>query len=180
MLTDSFRLCKPLDRAEDVGELKGWLNDVWGNLGMVDYPYAANFLAPLPAWPIKVVCSNINRNDYSDEDLVKAIAAAAGVYANYTGATKCIDLSSSATSNLGDLGWSFQSCTEMVMPMCSDGVNDMFEPSPWNFSAFAAGCQQRWGVTPRPDWAITEYWGTSLATASNIIFRFVKLLLAFM
>ena len=53
-LSNAFHLCKPLQKAEDVGILKSWLTDVWGNLAMVDYPYAANFLAPLPAWPIKV------------------------------------------------------------------------------------------------------------------------------
>ena len=57
--------------------------------------------------------------------------------------------------------------------MCSDGINDMFEPSPWNFSAFSLDCQKRWGVTPRPDWAIIEYWGQSISTATNIIFRYI-------
>ena len=36
-----------------------------------------------------------------------------------------------------------QACTEMVMPSCSDGVNDMFEPGPWNYTHYAAVCQKK-------------------------------------
>ena len=35
----------------------------------------------------------------------------------------------------------FQSCTEMVMPMCNNGT-DMFDPVAWNFTQFAANCQK--------------------------------------
>ena len=31
-----------------------WLNEVWVDLGMVNYPYPASFLEPLPGWPVKV------------------------------------------------------------------------------------------------------------------------------
>ena len=61
----------------------------------------------------------------------------------------------------------------MVMPMCSDGVSDMFEPSTWNFTAFSADCQRGfWGIKPRRNWAMTNYGGDRLTdSASNIIFR---------
>ena len=59
----------------------------------------------------------------------------------------------------------------MVMPMCSDGVTDMFQPQSWNLTQFAAGCKKQWGVNTRPNWAITEYGGRNITTASNIIFR---------
>ena len=64
-----------------------------------------------------------------------------------------------------------QACTEMVMPICSDGIHDMFEPAPWNYTRYAAKCQDNWGVTPRPNWIKEEYGGKNIATASNIIFR---------
>ena len=53
-LTTTFKLCSPLKTVDDVGTLKGWLNNAYGNLAMIDYPYPASFLEPLPAWPIQV------------------------------------------------------------------------------------------------------------------------------
>lgn len=50
----NWKLCRPLNTSEDVMKLREWLTDVWGNLAMVDYPYPADFLAPLPAYPVKV------------------------------------------------------------------------------------------------------------------------------
>ena len=59
----------------------------------------------------------------------------------------------------------------MVMPTCSNGVDDMFEPDPWNFTTFAAECYKRWKVVPRPRWIVEEYGGKNISAASNIIFR---------
>jgi lysosomal Pro-X carboxypeptidase len=61
----------------------------------------------------------------------------------------------------------------MVMPICADGKQDMFEPSPWNFTQFIEQCHKRWKTYPREIWIVSEYWGKSLETASNIIFRYV-------
>lgn len=54
-LTDNWRLCKPLNDKNDVVILKQWAAEVYVALAMVNYPYEANFLAPLPANPIKVI-----------------------------------------------------------------------------------------------------------------------------
>ena len=58
-MKDTFHLCQPLNSDADVGLLKAWLSETWVNLAMVDYPYSANFLEPLPAWPIKVEYDNL-------------------------------------------------------------------------------------------------------------------------
>jgi len=54
-LSSVLRLCEPLTSVDDVTNLKDWLAETWTFLAMVDYPYAASFLEPLPAWPIKVL-----------------------------------------------------------------------------------------------------------------------------
>ena len=42
-----IRLCKNLKKVEAV-QLKGFLNEVWTNVAMMDYPYPTEFLMPLP------------------------------------------------------------------------------------------------------------------------------------
>jgi len=56
-LASVLGLCEPLTAVDAVASLKDWLSDTWVNLAMVDYPYAASFLEPLPGWPIKVLCT---------------------------------------------------------------------------------------------------------------------------
>ncbi|XP_022084532.1 lysosomal Pro-X carboxypeptidase-like [Acanthaster planci] len=169
-LRTSLRLCSPVETKYDVAAIKGWLSETWFNLAMVDYPYNASFLEPLPAFPIEVVCSHIKTNNASGVPLLMELGAAVNVYYNHTGSTKCFNTSQTATGSLGDLGWGFQACTEMVLPSCSDGKHDMFEPSPWVYKEYVKSCQEEWNVTPRPDWPIIQYWGKNISAASNIVF----------
>ncbi|XP_076371488.1 lysosomal Pro-X carboxypeptidase isoform X2 [Tachypleus tridentatus] len=63
-----------------------------------------------------------------------------------------------------------KSCTEMVMPMCSDGRKDMFEPNPWNLTQYAQKCSKDWGVTPEPYKIQEMFGGRNISFGSNIIF----------
>lgn len=65
----------------------------------------------------------------------------------------------------------FQSCTEMVMPMCSNGIDDMFERRDWNLKQFCEGCTNKFNVITRPYFVIAQYGGKNISAASNIIFR---------
>lgn len=65
-----------------------------------------------------------------------------------------------------------QSCTEMIMPMCTNGgADDVFEPYPWDFEAYADYCENKYGVRPTTDLVEKQYGGKDLRAASNIVFR---------
>lgn len=62
--------------------------------------------------------------------LLTALAAAVQVYSNTSGNTSCLNVTQEGPEDLGLNGWDYQSCTEMVMPMCSNGVTDVFYDDP--------------------------------------------------
>ncbi|MEE6473119.1 hypothetical protein FKM82_009852 [Ascaphus truei] len=169
-LSKTFHLCNALKTKDDVAMLKSWLIETWTNLAMADYPYAANFLQPLPASPIRVVCKFLKEPGCADKQLLQNIFQAVNVYYNYTGQAQCLNTSETATASLGDLGWGYQACTEMVMPMCTDGVNDMFEPQPWDLHSYSEECFKQWGIRPRESWITTMYGGKNISSHSNIVF----------
>lgn len=168
-LTKTLRLCNPLT-LDDVQHFKQWILETWVNLAMTDYPYESNFMQPLPAWPIKVVCQYLTDPNVSDSQLLQNIFQALNVYYNYSGQAECLNISETASSSLGISGWSYQSCTEMVMPFCANGVEDMFEPFSWNLKQFSDECFNQWGVRPNPSWITTLYGGKNISSHSNIIF----------
>ncbi|ETE64189.1 Lysosomal Pro-X carboxypeptidase, partial [Ophiophagus hannah] len=141
----------------DVINFREWLRGTWIYVAMVDYPYEAAFLQPLPAWPVKVICKYLKNPKLPDRLLLQNIFQAVNIYYNYTGHASCLNLTQTTTKSLGLRGWSYQACTEMVMPMCSDSINDMFEPQKWDFHAYSEECFKAWGVRPRPSWIPTFY-----------------------
>lgn len=48
-----------MNKTDDYQMLEDFLKDVYGNLAMVNYPYASQFLAPLPAYPVREFCSHL-------------------------------------------------------------------------------------------------------------------------
>ncbi|KAK8919050.1 hypothetical protein KSP39_PZI021276 [Platanthera zijinensis] len=167
-LSRKFRLCKDLI---DTEQLSNWLDSAYSYLAMVDYPYASNFLMPLPAHPIKEVCKKVD--GYPDgADILDRIFAGASIYYNYSGTVDCFDLEDDPH---GMSGWDWQACTEMVMPLSSSKDSSMFPPSSFDFSALADFCIQKYDVRPRPRWVTTEFGGHDISTVlkkfgSNIIF----------
>ena len=66
----------------------------------------------------------------SNGELLYGIRDAASVYYNYTGTLKCLDLGDNDVPDLGVDNWYYQTCTEFVMPFCSDkGLNTTFTTS---------------------------------------------------
>jgi lysosomal Pro-X carboxypeptidase len=124
---------------------------------------AASFLEPLPAWPVRAMCAALKEEMAASNSTLDALRAMAGVYYNSSGSTPCFDVHVDGTSDLGDSGWSFQACTEMVMPMAARGEGgDIFWPMAWDEAAYDAQCRATWGVTPRPLWAVEEWGGRDI------------------
>lgn len=129
---------------------------------MVNYPYPTSFLAELPAYPVREFCGQL-KDEHNDTTLLPALSRAIQVYSNYSGTVKCLDIASAYDSNMGSKVWEFQTCTEMVMPMCSTGVNDMFYEDKWDLNKYSDACFKKFGVRPRPQAAITYYGDKTLA-----------------
>eukprot|EP01113_Clastostelium_recurvatum_P016817 TRINITY_DN1972_c0_g1_i6.p1 TRINITY_DN1972_c0_g1~~TRINITY_DN1972_c0_g1_i6.p1 ORF type:complete len:512 (+),score=108.88 TRINITY_DN1972_c0_g1_i6:41-1537(+) len=164
-LTKTFKPCSAL--AKDASDLIAWVINGLTYQAMVDYPYPADFLEPLPAWPVTKSCQALLAKS-GLEGLVDMMA----VYFNSSGqAGSCFNMTK-YDDTIGDVGWDYQACTEMVMPIGSNGVTDMFLPAPFDLASFTSYCQATWGVTPRPSWVPTYYGygGRNLSESSYIIF----------
>lgn len=169
-LTETYNLCEALN-STTVDQFVNWLVSTWGALAMTNYPYATNFLVPLPANPVCEACSKIRNTSISDEKkLLIDIFKAASVFQNYTGESECFNLSQAYGKSLGDFQWDYQSCTEMVMPMCQNGINDMFEVMVWNFTTYSQDCFAKWQVEPELNKAVMMYGGKNILASSNILF----------
>ncbi|XP_018368092.1 PREDICTED: lysosomal Pro-X carboxypeptidase [Trachymyrmex cornetzi] len=169
-LSDNWKLCESLKTAEDVKTLKNFLQEVYINLAMVNYPYETNFLAPLPGNPINVFCQHLTNVSLTGKPLLLALHRAISVYTNYTGKTNCTSIKNAEPGLDADQGWDYQACTEMVMPICTDGINDMFEPVKWSIADYNDTCFKKYSVSPQPYLVCEQYGCQDFSSASNIIF----------
>ena len=170
-LSSIFNLCEEIKNENDLQLLINALTEVWSSMAMVNYPYAANFLANLPAWPVNYTCKILIKSPANEYALLTLISDAVQVFTNYSKNVKCFDITHGANPTLFIEGWNYQTCTEMVMPMCSDGVNDMFEKVNWDFDQFTTSCMESFQVVPREYWAVHTYGGKNISNeASNIYF----------
>jgi len=175
-ISQEFSLCKQLtdDRFE---HLILWIENSFGNLAMMDYPYPTNFLAPLPAWPIRLSCQIVMQNQNRP---LYGLAQAAGLFYNGTGGTlscfdietefiECADQTGCGTGPAGQ-AWDYQACTEIIYFPNTNNHTDMFPPRQWTLNDLTNHCNQTWGIIPNPDWLATYLGGSDLNGASNIIF----------
>uniref|UniRef100_M4E6L4 Lysosomal Pro-X carboxypeptidase n=1 Tax=Brassica campestris TaxID=3711 RepID=M4E6L4_BRACM len=167
-LSKTFHFCRALNSTNDLSD---WLDSAYSYLAMVDYPYPADFMMPLPGHPIKEVCRKIDGAS-SDASILERIYAGVSVYYNYTGKVGCFELDDDPH---GLDGWNWQACTEMVMPMSSSQKNSMFTAYDFNYSSYKEDCWNTFRVNPRPRWVTTELGGHDIETTlksfgSNIIF----------
>ncbi|XP_058088246.1 uncharacterized protein LOC131235127 [Magnolia sinica] len=169
-LQKSFKICK---NYISTSSLEGWLDTAYVYTAMTDYPTPSNFLNPLPAYPVKQMCRAIDEATAAD-DTFRGLYGAANIYYNYTGNATCFDLNDhSDPHGLG--GWSWQACTEMIMPSNGNNKESIFPPWTYNYSDRAKSCEDYYGIPPRPNWITTEFGGHNISSVlkrfgSNIIF----------
>jgi lysosomal Pro-X carboxypeptidase len=103
---------------------------------------------------------------------LNSVYAGINVYLNYTGQTSCNDISDENVGQVNIDAWEYQTCTEFVFPMCSNGQNDMFEPQPWDLKEYILNCYSQFKTVPRSEWPLIKY-GVNVEdfkSYSNIIF----------
>uniref|UniRef100_W6NDI6 Peptidase S28 domain containing protein n=1 Tax=Haemonchus contortus TaxID=6289 RepID=W6NDI6_HAECO len=162
--------------------LASFVREVFESMAMVNYPYPSEFLAPLPGWPVKEACKFLGKVQSTDEDAARQLYEVTNLYYNYTGTTKSFcanaDRCEGAFAALGDpMGWPWQTCTEMVMPICASGwPNDFFwKDCPYTMEGAIENCEKWFGKVGfkssmlRPHWPSQNY-GTEFSSASNIVF----------
>jgi len=169
-LTTTFSLCSPLKNYIQVLDFVDWLNEIYGDVAMMNYPYPAFFVQPLPAWPIRAMCEYMTDSSQTDADLLQDLAKAVNVYYNYTGDSQCFDINADSEIAVQEQNWDFQSCGEMVMPMCTNGVSDMFNEEAWDFESDAEYCREAYNITPRRFMIEMMYGATHLDQFSKILF----------
>ena len=87
-LNTEFKFCKALTKP-DVKGFKDFLNNLWTNIAMMDYPYDTSFLKPLPGNPIQAVCeiiqARLTQENPNEKNVLHAIAGGVNIYNNHTG-----------------------------------------------------------------------------------------------
>lgn len=168
-LNGAFLFCDPIKGEDDLNKFLDYLEDVYVNLAMANYPYANDFLSPLPPYPVRQFCSYLQALETGDK-LLEAMQQAINVYVNFTGTATCLNYKSAYDpASIGGDAWDIQTCNQMVMPMCST-AETMFRPKEWNFKEYADKCVSKYHIQPKLHDITVRYGGKDVREISNIIF----------
>ncbi|KAI3461349.1 hypothetical protein Pfo_018012 [Paulownia fortunei] len=159
ILSQRFKTCSHLTSS---GELKDFLDSM--------YSTAAQYNEP-PSYPVTMVCKGIDGAP-KETDIIGRVFA--GVV-SYKGKKKCYDTNYYNYPSQTNIGWRWQTCSEMVIPIGRSEHDTMFPASPFNLHQFIKDCKGFYGVPPRPHWVTTYYGGHDIKLVlnrfgSNIIF----------
>ncbi|KAL5580175.1 hypothetical protein UlMin_012617 [Ulmus minor] len=159
ILSKKFKTCRPLKNSSALKDFLRWM-----------YGDAAQYNEP-PRYPVTEVCGGIDGASSGTDILGKVFS---GVVANSYQRNKSCYVNGPKNLYETSIGWSWQTCSEMVIPI---GINNgtMFEADPYNLKSYIKACQDSYGVPPRPHWVTTYYGGHDIKLvlhrfASNIIF----------
>lgn len=145
-----------MDKAMHVLE---WARNGFVMMAMMDYPYKAEFMADLPAWPVNEACKRVLNPELNSAESV--IAATSVMYGEnkdchdaFVEYIHCAD-PTGCGNNLEATAWDYQACTQMVLP--GPKGYDMFFPDAWNITTLTDYCKTTYDVTPNPDWLAMRY-----------------------
>ena len=161
-LNEIFKPCTGMKNKDDIAKLESTLTDALIFLAQYNYPYPFETQGiTIPGNPAKVACQNINAtiskpfshlfSDMEDftykkynlmeksvKDNIKKLKVASDVFFNTTGSLQCLEIGNShPVEPVEPNGWEYLACTEMIMPMETNGISDMFNPEPWDLNSFA-------------------------------------------
>ncbi|KAG8371236.1 hypothetical protein BUALT_Bualt13G0066700 [Buddleja alternifolia] len=144
-------------------KLKDFLDSMYSTAAQYNHP---------PKYPVTMVCGGVDGAPKGTDIIGRIFAGVVSYIGNYT----CYDMDmyNQPTSETS-VGWSWQTCSEMVMPI-GRGENDtMFPALPFDLQQFIEDCKSSYGVPPRPHWVTTYYGGHDIKLilnrfGSNIIF----------
>ncbi|KAL0374826.1 UNVERIFIED_CONTAM: Lysosomal Pro-X carboxypeptidase [Sesamum radiatum] len=153
--------------------LKGWLGTAYTYTAMTDYPTPTNFLAPLPAYPVKQMCKAID-DPKTGNNTFEKLYGAANIYYNYTGDATCFDLADDSDPH-GLGGWTWQACTEMILLTDGNTEDSIFPPYNYSYNDRLVFCKNTFDIEPRPTWIPTYFGAHNIYRVlkrfgSNIIF----------
>ncbi|XP_055940076.1 dipeptidyl peptidase 2-like [Argiope bruennichi] len=171
----TFRLCKPLNSAQDYQHLLRWARNAFVSAAMMDYPYAASFMGNFPAFPVKVMCNRLQSASRPADGLCQAVA----LYYNASETVECFDIyqeyiycADPTGCGLGfdATAWDYQACTEINLEGSTSGTVDMFPVLPFTSQMRDEYCYKTYKVLPRRDYLDVQYWGADISSSSNIVF----------
>ncbi|KAI6240177.1 putative effector protein [Aphelenchoides fujianensis] len=154
--------------ADDTDFILNQIYDIMDNVAMVDYPYEANFLKKLPAWPVKAMCQSLHTKGEDLKEQVKALYPILNVWLNGTGDVADFCLRGKKCGDDDQLGayqgWNWQLREDVFPSTC-----------PYQSDQERDRCKNSYGSLGykstlfRPNWVLENY-GRDFPTATNIVF----------
>jgi lysosomal Pro-X carboxypeptidase len=155
-------LCEPM-RADEVDVLNNFVSNAFSYCAMTDYSDAADFLQPMPAWPVNATCAAM-ASPLATSPL-DALRRGISVYYNTSGTLPCFNITAPISPGLGTLPWSVQACTEMLFPISSDG--GFFPKQLFSMNATLGQCRRFGGLVGRPDWFALAFQSDAIGRAQQ-------------
>ncbi len=151
-----------------------YIDVAYSYLSMINYPYPTSFLKNVTAWPANSSCIPLDKvNSISaDEELFPAVRESIEYYYSFN-KTACNDIYGDSSSDEDMSGWDILACGDQAMPMTTDGVKDMYNPSSFDYDAYTQTCWDAFRLKPDYDYTLNHFGGVTdkeYLSSSRIIF----------